>query len=147
MNATDALDWFARLATVLGLPGVVIYLIRYRRAENAAARRAEAGADVDELTVPDKVRTSSIATLEAEMAAMQRAFDISRTTDAQTIARLSEQIQAERAASAEKDVRIRELESKVQTLQARVSEVSEELARVSDELRSLHDHEQGPGRP
>lgn len=144
MTPSDLLDWFARLATIVGLPGVIIYLVRYRRRETAAARAAEADASVDELTVGDRVRTSSIATLEAEMAAMSKAFDISRTADAQTIARLRADLDAERASSERKDLQIRELQSKVQALQARVSEVSDELARVSDELRSLHHHEQGP---
>ena len=141
MNPADALDWFARIATVVGLPGVVIYLLRYKRPETAAARLTEAEADVDERTIADKVRTSSIATIEAEMAAMQRAFETSRAADASTIARLRNDLDAERQSSEQKDRRIRELESKVLALQTRVSEVSDELARVSDELRSLHDHE------
>ena len=147
MTPGDVLDWFARTATVVGLPGVVIYLVRYKRSETAQARSTEADADVDELTVADKVRTSSIATIEAEMAAMQQAFANARAADAATIARLSEENRDIRASSAEKDERIRELENKVQQLQARVSEVSDELARVSEDLRSLHDHEQGPAHP
>lgn len=142
MSLSEAADWFVRTVVALGLPGVAIYYVRDRRKGIAEARRNEASADVDERTVKDKVRTSSIASLEAEVAAMQRSFEAGRAADADTIAHLRAEIREERESSALKDKRIRELESKVQILQARVSEVSDELARVSDELRSLHDHDQ-----
>lgn len=145
MNATaDALDWFARIAAGVGLPGVIVYYIRDRRKTSAEARQLEAGADVDERTIGDRVKTSSIATIEAEVAAMQRSFEISRAADAATMLRIQADNERLVRESAAKDLRIRELESKVQQLQARVSEVSDELARVSDELRSLHD-DHNPG--
>lgn len=147
MNPADLLDWFARLATILGLPGVLIYLVRDRRTKNAEARSVEADALVDEETVPDKLRTSSIATIEAEIAAMQRAFDISRAADAQTIERLRREVAQERESSAAKDVRISELETRVAELKTKMSELSDELAHVSDELRSLHDDPRRSPRP
>ena len=138
MSASDVFDLFSRVGSLIGLPAVTLYLIRSRRKERAEARREEAAAEVDEKTVGNRVTTSSITTLEAEIAALQRAFDVSRATDADTIARLRADIAEERRSSAEKDARIRELEQKVQTLQGRVAEVSDELARVSIELASLH---------
>jgi chromosome segregation ATPase len=139
VSGSDVLDWVARISVIVGLPGVLMYLVKERRKNNAEARAAEADAEVDEAEVPLRVRTSSVVTLEAEVAALQRAFDMERNSNQRTIEHLAEQLEAERALSAAKDQRIRELEEKVQQLQHRVSEVSDELARVSEDLKSLHD--------
>ena len=141
MTLPEVFDVLSRVGTLIGLPGVTLYLIRSKRKERAEARRLEAAADVDEQTIVNRVTTSSITRLEAEIAALQSSFDVSRATDADTIARLRAEIAEERRSSAEKDARIRELETKVQTLQARVAEVSDELHRVSIELASLHGRE------
>ncbi|WP_030526596.1 hypothetical protein [Phycicoccus jejuensis] len=143
MTISDIFDWIARASAAVGLPGVAIYYVRDRRQKNAEARRAEAAADLDEQTTPDRAKTSSIATIEAEMVAMQRAFETSRAADAQTIARLEGSLEAERKASDAKDRRIGDLESKVAELKTRLAELSDELAHVSDELRLLHDREPG----
>lgn len=141
MTLPEVFDVLSRVGTLIGLPSVTLYLIRSKRKERAEARRLEAAADVDEQTIVNRVTTSSITRLEAEIAALQSSFDVSRATDADTIARLRAEIAEERRSSAEKDARIRELETKVQTLQARVAEVSDELHRVSIELASLHGRE------
>lgn len=141
MTAGDVFDWIAKISVIVGLPGVITYLVKERRKNNAEARRAETDADYAEAELPNRLRSSSVITIEAELAALQKTFQDDRNAKERTIEFLSEQLEAERAASAMKDRRIRELEEKVQALQARVAEVSDELARVSEDLKSLHDGE------
>lgn len=137
------LDWVAQVSVIIGLPGVVIYLIKERRKNNADARRAETDADYAQAELPNRLRSSSVITIEAELAALQKTFQDDRTAKERTIEFLSEQLEAERAASAMKDQRIRELEDKVQALQARVGQVSDELTEVREDLKSLHAGEHG----
>lgn len=139
MSAGDVLEWILRAVVVLGLPGILAYAVKQRRKDQAEARAMEAEADVAEGQVQPKVKTTSIVSLEAEIAALSKTFQEDRRLKEQTIDWLSRQLDAERAASARKDLRIRELEEKVQALQTRVAEVSDELARVSEDLKSLHD--------
>jgi chromosome segregation ATPase len=145
MTFSEVLDAVARVSLIFGIPGIITYLVKERRKNNANARvaeadadKAEADADFDEADLPNKVRSSSIVTLESEMAAMQRTFDRDRKVTRETIQWLEEQLRNERRASARKDDRIRELEEKVQELQRRVAGLSQDLARVSEELASLH---------
>lgn len=133
--------WFdvvLKFLTLVGLPSVIGWLLRERRRQRATDRQAEAAADISEAEVPLRVRSSSVVTLESEIAALSKTFQDDRALKEQTIQWLREQLEAERMTSAAKDRRIRELEEKVQQLQARVAEVSEELARVSDDLAALH---------
>jgi uncharacterized protein YlxW (UPF0749 family) len=143
MTAGDVFDWIAKISVILGLPGVIGYLIKERRKNNAEARRAETDAEYAEAELPNRLRSSSVITIEAELAALQRTFQDDRNAKERTIEWLSEQLEAERAASAAKDARIRDLEAKVTQLQSRVAQLSEELAQVSEDLKSLHDGEHG----
>jgi chromosome segregation ATPase len=144
VNGGDVLDWLARGSAIVGLPAVLMYLIKERRKTNAEARRAETDAEYAEAELPNRLRSSSVITIEAELAALQRTFQDDRNAKERTIEWLSEQLEAERAASAAKDARIRDLEAKVTQLQTRVAQLSDELAQVSEDLKSLHDGE--PGR-
>ncbi len=134
----EVLDWVARISAMVGLPAVLLYLIKERRRNNAEARKVEADADYASADLPNRLRSSSVVTMEADIAALRRTFTDDRAAKERTIKFLSDQLEAERAASLAKDTRIRELEEKVQVLQRRVAEVSEELARVSEDLKSLH---------
>lgn len=131
------IDVLLRVITVLGLPTIGLWFLRERRRQHATDRQAEADADVTEAEVPMRVRSTSVITLESELAALSKTFQDDRALKESTIAWLKEQLEEERAASAAKDQRIHDLEGKVKSLQERVAEVSEELARVSDDLRSL----------
>ena len=142
----DFLSLVAQISVIVGLPGVIIYLIKERRKNNAEARRAETDAEFAEADLPNRQRSSSVVTLEAELAALQRAFDVERNSTARTVEHLSEQLEAERAQSAAKDKRIRELEEKVVQLQGRVEELTDELKSVAADLASLHDGDHGNGR-
>lgn len=139
----DVLDWLARGSAIVGLPAVLMYLIKERRKNNADARRAETDADYAEAELPNRIRSSSAVSLEAELAALQRAFDVERNSTARTVEHLSEQLEAERAQSAAKDQRIRELEEKVLLLQGRVEDLTDELKSVAADLASLHGDDQG----
>lgn len=135
----DVLDWLARGSAIVGLPAVLMYLIKERRKNNAEARRAETDADYAEAELPNRMRSSSIVSLEAELAALQKTFKDDRSAKEETIKFLKAQLEQARADSIAKDRRIRELEEKVGQLQARLAEISEELARVSADLAALHD--------
>lgn len=136
---TTILDNVLRVLTAIGLPAVILWFLRERRNQAANDREAEAQADVSEAEVPLRVRSSSVVTLEAEIAALSRTFQDDRKLKQDTIDWLTAQLDAERRANVAKDRRIRELEAKFQGLQTRFDEVSEDLKRVSHDLRSLHD--------
>jgi chromosome segregation ATPase len=134
----DIFDWVSRIVLLLGLPGVITYLVKERRKNNADARMAEADAEFAEEDLPNRHKTSSIVSLEAQVTAMQKTFKTDRENRDETIAFLRGELESEREASKRKDDRIRELEEKVQKLQARVSDLSRELAQVSRDLADLH---------
>lgn len=137
----DYFDWVVRTLVAFGVPTLVVYFVKEKRRRNAEDRVIEADADVAEAAVLYRNRNTSITSLEAEIAALQRTFDADRATKQATIDWLNGQLVEERRVSAERErLHLRQiavLEGKVAGLQQSLADVSEQLTRVNVDLRRL----------
>jgi chromosome segregation ATPase len=134
---TDFLDVLLRVAGAVGLPALLIFLIRDRRRVKADASRIEG-------QVPFEIRTTAATTLEAEVAALSRSFEVDRGVRNETIRVLQSELATERQASVEKDRRIKELQIRVEEMRAQIRELThqvhilqESLAAITDELNEI----------
>lgn len=139
MIAKDVFDWLTNAAVGLGVPGAAWWYIRQRLAKSRAQRRAEAAdAQVTEATAPDRVKSSSITTLDAQLAATISAFDAERAAKDRTIGFLTNENARLQEANDEKDRRLREALERIDQLQAQLNELAEQVrsavAPIQDDL-------------
>jgi hypothetical protein len=138
MYAQEIIDWIVRGVVGVGVPSAAIkYILDWKR-NRAKARSEDAQADVDQATVPDKLRSSSVVTMEAERLALTESFRADREIKDQTIAFLRLQIDAAQIREAEKDAKILTLQHRVEELLSVVRQQVEELSAMADQLRDLH---------
>lgn len=98
-----------RIAFALGVPGAVIWYVRDRR-------KSRAESEVAERTVGADVRIRDVASLEAHITFVERAFGVERES---------------------KDRQIGNLETQVQQLTAKVHDRDEQIAVLRDEVGEL----------
>lgn len=129
----EVLDWIVRALVGLGIPSLTAKYLIERRRENktkAALRKEDAQATVEEKTTGDKIAVSSVSTLESQIAAMARAFEIERVSKDRTIEFQAGQLESERAYSRSRDALIVELRTRVEDLQRQLGEIAEQLQTI-----------------
>ena len=90
-------------ANVIGLPAVITWALYDRRRVRNEARKGELDTHEHEATLPNRVRSSSVVTLEAELLALQNSFNADRQIKDNTIQWLKDQLEEERDENARKD--------------------------------------------
>lgn len=140
------LDVLTRVLTVLGIPTVVGWALYDRkRIRNEGAKGAVEVEEAEE-TLPHRVRSSSVVTLEAEIMALSNSFDTDRRIKDETIAFLQAQLAEAREEIEARDEMIDSLQEQVRTLRANVNQVNRDLDRLQGELETLRNHqEKGKG--
>ncbi len=93
--------------------------------------------EIAEATAGDKVKTSSIVTLEAELVAARKSFDADRSIKDQTIEWLRDSLAEARVEDARKDELIEDLLRKVRTQGRRIEEMAREQVKLESELIAL----------
>lgn len=120
---TEWLDIIVRILAIVGLPSVTAwFLYDRRRIRNQNLEQEE--------TMPNRVRSSSVVTLEAEIMALSRSFDTDRRIKDETIQFLQEQLD-------ERDKLIDSLQAQLGSLRRKVATVTRDLESVQHELDSL----------
>lgn len=144
----EGLDWVWKIVNVIGLPGVITWALYDRRKLKNQARKDEIQIEVDEANAPNKVKTSSIVTLEAELMALSRTFEMDREAKERTIKWLTDQNRALRQEIEERDTLIDKLQENIDNLKGQVRRVTANLEQVQrdlDHLRGKTEHqEKGP---
>lgn len=127
-------DIIITVANVIGLPAVITWALYDRRRVRNEAREGELTTEEQEATLPNRVRSSSVVTLEAELLALQNSFNADRQIKDNTIKWLTEQLEAERQENVKKDQLIDQLQAKVRELTGQVANVVSDLNRVQRDL-------------
>ena len=134
-------DVALRALAVLGLPGVLIFWLRDRRSLRIQNNASEA-------KTPYKIRATAATTLDVEVAALQKAFDVDKSTRNDTIAYLKAELVDTRMREEQKDARnaalqetVTLLQGRVQQLQVQVGALQSLLNDVSAELADIKDIE------
>lgn len=140
MTGAEALEWFIRLLAVVGLPSVTTWFLRERRKLRNQNLETEA-------TMPNRVRTSSVVTLEAEIMALSNSFDTDRRIKDETIAFLTAQLEEAREDITERDCKIDSLQAQVLALKRDAEAVTRRLVALQGELDAMRNHppEKGKG--
>lgn len=126
-------DWFVRAVVAFGVPGLLgKYFYDYRKGR-PNKRQLEAEADVAEQTTTVKVRSASVTGLEGQMLAMEKGFDIERTSMESTIDHLTSRLQAEREYSASRDLLITELRAQVEKLRSELDGIAVKLKALQND--------------
>lgn len=123
-------DWVVKASAGIGFPGLLVkfsYDWWKNRPSRAALRKAAAEADVEEAIRTDRIRSSSISSMEAQTLAMVKSWEAERAAKDETIRFQGEQLAAQRTENAEQAKIIRELRSRVESLQSQVADVLETL--------------------
>jgi septal ring factor EnvC (AmiA/AmiB activator) len=119
---------------VIGLPAVISWALYDRRKiRNANDKSGLQNKEMEE-TLPNRVKTSSVVTLEAEILALSRTFEMDREAKERTINFLQGQLAEARNDVIERDKVIDSLQSKVAMLQKQVNQINRELHVVQQEL-------------
>jgi chromosome segregation ATPase len=141
MSLSDTLDTVVRIAAAIGLPAIVIFWVRDRRKSRAESDRAEQ-------EVPFQVRATAATTLDAEVAALHKAFEIRVKSYESTIESQARQLVDVRAENEAKDVKIDALKGQVYTLQDKLRElqtqfdiVKREFDAVTVQLQDIQGHQ------
>lgn len=127
----------------LAIPSVVAWVLYDRRRIDNEARQGHADAEVAEKIAPDRIKSSSIMTLEAEILALQQSFNADRKIKDDTIRWLKEQLEEARLENMEKDRLIDKMQEQVSELKTQVRNLSGHLDRVQkdlDRVRSIGHH-------
>jgi hypothetical protein len=110
----DIFDIGLRVLFALGVPGAVIWFIRDRR-------KSRAESEVAERTVGADVRIRDVASLEAHITFVERAFGVERESKDRQIGSLDEQVRQLRAVVHDRDEQIAGLRDEVAELKMQVS--------------------------
>jgi hypothetical protein len=111
---SDVVDIGLRILFALGVPGAVIWFIRDRR-------KSRAESEVAERTVGADVRIRDVASLEAHITFVERAFGVERESKDRQIGSLDEQVRQLRAVVHDRDEQIAGLRDEVAELKMQVS--------------------------
>ena len=134
MSISEIGDLLVKAMAGIGFPsllGKYIYDSVKNRPTRAARRQARLDAQIAAATADDKIRSSSVTSVEAQMVAMAKGFDQERQSKDRTIAFQEGQITTLRAENADKDQVIRELKATVEDLQRQLADV---LDRINEQL-------------
>lgn len=126
----EVLGWL----NIIGLPTIIGWALYDRRRVRNAANKGQLENEELEQTLPNRVKSSSVVTLEAEILALSRTFEMDREAKERTIAFLQEQLAEARADLLERDKAIDSLQEKVGRLQKQISQITGELSAVQREL-------------
>jgi hypothetical protein len=133
----EAFDDAIRLMAVLGLPSVLLFWVRDRRRILLQNR-------VSEQRTPYEIRATAATTLDVEVAALQKTFDVAQAARNDTIDYLKAELVDTRLREAEKDARnialqeqVAALQGRVIELQATIADLQVNLAAVSVELEGM----------
>lgn len=141
---SDVIDVALKVLTIIGMPSVVAWALYDRRRVRNEANRGELEVKEQETTLPNRVRSSSVVTLEAEIMALSNSFDTDRRIKDATIAFLQDQLQEARAEITARDQLIDALQDQVEGLKRNVVKVTRDLDRLHGELQTLRS-EKGKG--
>lgn len=108
------LDMGLRVLFALGVPGAVIWYVRDRR-------KSRAESEVAERTVGADVRIRDVASLEAHITFVERAFGVERESKDRQITDLGLQVQQLRSVVHDRDEQIGMLRDEVAELKTQVS--------------------------
>ena len=122
------------ILNVIGLPTVIAWALYDRRRIRNEGKQGELQVQEAEATLPNRVKTSSVVTLEAELLALSRTFEMDREAKERTIAFYAQQLAEARRDIEERDAVIDSLREKVVGLQRQVNAVTTELADVHRQL-------------
>jgi predicted RNase H-like nuclease (RuvC/YqgF family) len=143
MTLANWLDFAVRAAAILGLPTLIAFYVRERRRNRIVA-------DKEEKEVPFQVRKTAATTLDAEVAAMAKAFELRAKTMQETIDDLRSDLTHAREDIDAKDKKIEELKRRVYELQDKLNEMrrqvdnlQQDFESVSAQLQSIQGH---PGK-
>lgn len=117
------IDWLVPLLVALGVGNYGRTAVRaWRTRKSSAARR------VEDATVDDQIKSTSIVTIEAQHVATARAWDAERASLQGTAARYKQLWEEEREYSGSRDRLVEELRARLDELQAQLDGVRETLA-------------------
>jgi septal ring factor EnvC (AmiA/AmiB activator) len=122
------------ILNVIGMPTVIAWALYDRRRIRNEGKQGELEVQEAEATLPNRVKTSSVVTLEAELLALSRTFEMDREAKERTIAFQAQQLSEARRDIAEREAVIDSLREKVAGLQRQVNAVTSELADVHRQL-------------
>lgn len=131
MTFSEGLDFVVRLLTILGFPTVVAWFLYDRRRLRAQNSETEA-------TAPNRVRSSSVISLEGEIMALSNSFDTDRHVKEETISFLQQQLDEARDSIAERDRLIDDLQTQMSALKVKVRIVTRDLELIQAELDAMH---------
>jgi chromosome segregation ATPase len=140
--------WWPYLVQIinwLGIPAVIGWALYDRRRIRNENRIGGADANVAELTVPDRIKSSSIVTLEAELVAARKSFEADRAIKDETIRDLRQELTNARNEDDRKDQLIEDLLRKVRTQGRKLEELQRTQEQMEHELTLLKNG--GPPRP
>ena len=140
MALQSVLEWVNTAAGWLGIPAIVTWFLYDRRRLRAQGRVEDVGADVVERTALDRVKTSSIVTLEAELVAARKSFDADRAIKDNTIQYLTKTVEEQRMEIDRKDEVIDRLMQQVRLLKDELVGVNDRINAVQPELSALQRH-------
>jgi seryl-tRNA synthetase len=126
----EIFDVALRLLAVLGLPTVLMFWLKDRR-------RVAIANGVSEQKTPYEIRATAATTLDVEVAALQKTFDVAQSARNDTIAYLKAEVVDARLREAEKDARNDLLQATVTQLQARVVELQATIADLQINLNNV----------
>jgi cob(I)alamin adenosyltransferase len=136
--------WILELLSLLAIPSVVTWALYDRRRVRAADKISEADAQVADATIPHHIQSSSVVTMEAQVAALGKSFDMDRTIKDATIAYLRRELAEKDAEIDRKDAVIDDLLSKVRSMGAQMDQMRSEQRKLEKELVEL---KQAPPHP
>ena len=132
MAVQSVLEWVNTAAGWLGIPAIVTWFLYDRRRLRAQGR-------VEDVAL-DRVKSSSIVTLEAELVAARKSFDADRAIKDNTIQYLTKTVEEQRMEIDRKDEVIDRLMQQVRLLKDELVGVNDRINAVQQELSSLQRH-------
>lgn len=130
---------FAWVVNLLGLPAVITYFLYDRTKLQNENRGEELQLKETEETLPDRVKTSSVLSLEAEWLAYKKTSDAKFVVMQETIDHLVRQLAEARKELQERDEIIDRLDKQLGSVKRRVNQLQDQvddLQRQLDAARS-----------
>lgn len=146
MTWQEIADTGVRVLTVIGTPGIILWFLYDRHKIKTANRIANVNADEVEATLPDRMRSSSVVSLEAEIVALRNSFNTDRRIKDETIKWLTEQLGDARRDLAERDAVIDSLQDQLTMLKEKMRVMTLDLNRVQSRLDSVRTNQHPDGR-
>lgn len=121
---------------IIGIPAIVTWVLYDRRRVRNQADRGQLENEELEQTLPDRVKSSSLITLEAELISLQKTFTADRELKENTIQWLSSQLAEARADILERDKLIDRLQEQLNILRTQMEDLQRELNQAKNNRRS-----------